>query len=289
MAHNNRLAADSFYFVAVPLPSSWWQGLDNAQLKAVNGDAGGTWSPAASLQIDNANLPLWTPGATPTGNMFAVWLTGPSTITIPGSVNDPISHGDSDYVQLGSGHAGSSRTIVTACSGGIDNSDGGGIISYYEPVAAMYCIQPGARFVMMLEVHHGATLASAVFSFYVTQSHVAGGPPANLPTFRIVAVEVATGIVTALGSGYGAVGTATYSPAPVSGAAWFTDMPGSSSPGPGTPHTFTYAIAPMTVIDTSRFIYMAEIVDESGANAKFGNVYTKVTVGFSGIQDLRPQ
>jgi len=56
MPASARIFPDTFYVNGVPIPSSYFQALDTAQSKALNGDAGGAYVPRTQIQIGGAGL-----------------------------------------------------------------------------------------------------------------------------------------------------------------------------------------------------------------------------------------
>ena len=266
MAHGVRLNPDSFYRDGVLLPQAWWRALDNAQQKSVNGEAGGTWNPASALVVQGAGM--WFAGHTA--------LASGSYLRTPNGSGARIEHGDSDYIQLKSGHSAATRTILTTCGGFRDTSAGDNAFRYGSSADAAFS-QVGSRCWVELRVHNGGTFTQAVLCYAVLRSH--SGVPQHLPFFRVVRVSLDGTLLplqsgTATGSGY--VTPAT----PGSGAAWYDS---------GNTKTLTSTIDADTVIDTSKYMYFAEIIDESGVNTVAGNGYFSVASTFNAIPDLRPQ
>ncbi len=273
MAHNTRIQIDTFYACAVVLPQEFWRSLDNAQVTLVNGDGGGTWAPAAAINILGAGL----------------WICSTSTSagTIINAVASGarITHGDNDYIQLQTGHTGAARSLVTAVSEGADVSGGTAVLTTItgnglstDAGLGNGTSRPGARVTIPLRVHDGATMTQVVFSFTVTNLHA--GVPVSLPLFRVYKVD-ASGNVTPLKSGTTiAAGFVMFNPTPANAGAWIVG---------GAVQNFTYTLDASVVIDRANFLYFAEIVDEAGANAKAGNNYETVSASFTLIPDLRPQ
>lgn len=129
------------------------------------------------------------------------------------------------------------------------------------------------RLKVPLAVHNGATISTVVFSFAVGAAHASA--PQNLPQFRLFAVDT-SGNVTTWQSG-SAGGYATF-PTPASGALWYAA---------GATQTYTYSLTGVPVVDTSKFTYFAEVIDESGTNSQAGNIFYSAAVTFIQIPDMR--
>ncbi len=70
MTHNARILGDVAYVNGSPIPASYFQALDAAQTKAINGDAGGDWTPLSPFGVGGAGM----------------WFCGPSTLSGGASV-----------------------------------------------------------------------------------------------------------------------------------------------------------------------------------------------------------
>lgn len=286
---NARLFPDGFYADGVTLPASLLQGLDGAQAAGLDGDAGnGTWSPSASIEIGGAGM--WACGP---------WtLSPPSTGTVQvvlsgGSVQ--LTHGDSDYITIASGHSMRARYLVTQCALGKDSS---GCPTYQSPLLYQGIIgptavmlpdvfdqslsntyrtgfpyRPGGRFIVPLRVHDGATLVSVTFNFQIS-SHSA--LPDVFPQFRVHKVDALSNLTplnsaTPNGSG-------------------FYEFPNPGSVGLYEASTsYVYGCDAGVVIDRSKYTYFVEIIDESGANAQGLNIFLSAVGRFTNIADMRPQ
>ena len=267
MSHNARIYPDGFYANGVPYPATAWQTLDTNITKLVH-EGGGTWSPAALITIGGAGM----------------WCAGPWTLSGGGSMQlsestSYLTHGDNDYIVLGAGHTGASRQIGGPFGTGRDLSNGtakflldapgtGGMLNY-----AGGAIAPGGRVTTRLYVHHSATFTEAVFYYRVSSAHL----PQNFPQFRVYRVD-ANGVATALSSAASLV-SGFLVPQYGTGAAYYSG--GSTS--------LIYVTDANTVIDTTRYSYFAEVIDESGTGALSGNTFTSVVMSFTNIPDMRPQ
>jgi hypothetical protein len=112
-----------------------------------------------------------------------------------------------------------------------------------------------------LRVHNGATFSSlAVFIQVATHT----GLPVTLPLLTVYALNIATGALTALGSG---------SPVASSTAAW---------------NATTSWSVPLTgvTVNTATAVYFAAITDEQGTNSIFGNIYSGLESQMSNITSM---
>lgn len=300
---NPRINSDLFYVDGVPIPASYFQTIDTRQTAGLDGDAGGgTWNPSSAIQVGGAGM--WACGP---------WTFAPpssSTVQVVLTSTHPLTHGDSDYILLGSGHALSQRFVQTELSLGKDASGcptlqtytqlgGGQTAAVMGPTAVMspipptnttgfttgsyglancpiatYPYRPGGRIVAPLSVHHGAQIGYVTFFFTISSAHSA--QPENLPQFRVHKVDI-TGKLTPLNS------TTT-------NGSGFLEMawPGSVA-SYKTTTSYTYTCDGGTVIDTSTYSYFVEVIDESGTNSTTGNIFTAADAFYTLIQDMRPQ
>lgn len=275
---NARFLQDSQYVNGSPLPATWWQELDTAQEQAIDGSAGGTWAPSAQLVIAGAGM----------------WFCGPTTHATASGVETTngsgkrVTHGDNDWIGM---YSVPDRASITACAQGRDASYGLGSSTprmAFE-VSASGLINPssntnyagGARFVLPLDVHHGAEALVVVLSFTVS---VHSGVPTNLPAMRVVQVDGAGNVtllnqtVVAASSNYVGNGFLTVASRPGSGSAWHDG---------GAVQSITYPMGD-TVIDTTQYCYFVEVLDESGSNCVSGNEYLSALATFA-VSDMRPQ
>ena len=184
--------------------------------------------------------------------------------------------GDNDYVQLSLSHTGRSRSIITPCAELIDVSGLSTQVNVQNAnaVTAVASTTGSPRLLLELRVHNGAGFSTIAFTFQiVTHSAV----PAVLPQFRVYQVD-ALGNVTPMKSSV--VGGYVPLPKPANPTAYHNS---------GATQTLTYVPDSTFIVDTSKYSYFAEIVDESGAGALLGNLWLAVTCNFSNIQDQQPQ
>jgi hypothetical protein len=281
MAHNPRQRPDAAWVIdGSPWATDEFTALDTALSKALNGDGGGVFTPAANIVIGGAGIRLIAVRHNWSG-------TGAGIQT---DVDHPIVHNDSDYVGFDSGHPLPTETRVTPALLGVAPtywSGGAGlgfcIVSQGSGLAVTAAANAGAKAWVPLRVHDGAELAGAVFTFSVPTA--AGGVPAFMPKFRIVAVDLQTGAVTPLltntQSGY-----LPFTPRPANGTAWHAG---------GAAQTFTYACDTFAdnvavLVDVSRYAYFGEIVDQvyPGGVVDQPLRYYDVACAFAEIADFRP-
>lgn len=300
---NARLNPDSFYVPAGIIPASYFQGLDGAQTAGLDGDAGGTWAPSGTIEIFNG-AGMWCAGT---------WTLSPPShgtvqVFLSNNTTSALTHGDSDYITLASGHSLSTRFLQTQISLGKDASGcptlqvytapgGGQAAGIMGPTAVMvpvpptssagsagygmancpiasYPYRPGGRIVAPLSVHNGSTIDNVTVFFTISSAHTA--EPDVLPQFRVHKVDIA-GNLTPLNS-------------TTPNGSGFLEMPWPGSVATYKTTTFfVYTCDLGVVIDTSTYSYFVEIIDESGTNAQAGNVFTSAEPFYYGITDMRPQ
>lgn len=283
---NARINPDTFYVNGTPIPASYFQAIDTAQFQAINGNDGGTWTPSSPLVIGGAGA--WACSAT--------WQLNVSpAIKTPLGSGVRITHGDSDWIWLGSGHAGASRNLRTSLALAADTSFSAGAASGLPTVTAHVVSHGaqtttsagasyagGARLAMPIRVHNGATLTEVDFYLIVGSSHL----PATFPAIRVVRVDTAGNAVPLCN---------TPSTTGFLGAGWLAFLWPNPPNAPsyyaaGVVQTSPYPVdASLQLVDTSRYAYVAQVIDEGGAGAAGGNIYFEVLAKFSSIPDLRPQ
>lgn len=245
-------------------PAADFIALDNGLASLLNGDGGGTWTPAFFIGILGDVHGIWFEGLTLLESGAECFTAGDQSIV----------HGDSDYELLGSGHSGATRTVRCSCLG--SQSVYGFSPGISDNSAQIQSVAVGARLVVPLRVHEGATLVSAVLTFQVGRNHTA--VPAFLPGFRVCQRDQSGNVTPLVASGGDANGF-VYPATPGSGSAWFDS---------NNPQTITYTCAAGIVIDRSQYTYFAEIVDESGVGSLNENLYNDILLTFDDITDTRP-
>lgn len=294
MAHNTRIFPDVIYVNGAPIPSSYFQALDTAQSKAVNGDAGGSWVPASAINIGGAGL--W---------FGARWsLSGGAQIRTPFDFGfgSRFTHGSDDWFQLESGHLHNSRNRVTPLGIAVDASMMATttalgpvpILSFMARASygafqdGQRCANYGARIIAPLAVHHLATFASCTLYMQVSVAHSgSASAPSSLPMMRVMAVD-ALGNVTILNTnaasaGWVGAGFVQYPPQ-ASGNFWYNG---------GLAQSLVYTIDAGTIVDTTKYSYFIEVIDENGdpstGNCFPGNYFLSAVSLMTSIADLRPQ
>lgn len=274
---NPRIFADTFYVGGVPIPSSYFQTVDTNQAAALNGDAGGSYTPTSPIAVNGAGF--WACGP---------WGFSSGAIKSPSGSGKRFILGDGDHFVLKAGHSGASRNITVSGDLAVDVSGGPSKMLMNAAtlgrrnwaVSALGSPASGGHLLYPLTVHDGATLTSVVFTFVVTATHV--GVPAQLPAFRLYAVTPA-GVVTVLSTiaAGNSSGFVVFNPTPANAAAWNN---GAAA------QTFTVNVdGGGTVVDTSQFLYFADVADEAGTNALYGNEYLTAKPTFTSIPDQRWQ
>jgi hypothetical protein len=283
---NPRILPDSAYVNGAILPTSYWSALDLAQYQGVRGDVGGTWNPATRMTIGGAGL----------------WLCGPTVVNTPGtpavltSVGNSLEHGDGDYIELSPqpSHIYENSIGAKGIDRSFDTVSGSLIAPRWAWVSNDTLVQSsgggsnyaqGARLVIPIDLHQGATLVSVTAYFQVSAGHTANpNPPASLPQLRVFQVDV-FGNVTQLATnaaltGWVGGGFVSYTPVPASGTLWYDS---------GTVLNWQWTADAGVVVDNSRYRYFAEVVDEQGASALSGNAYLALRIDQSNVPDMRPQ
>jgi hypothetical protein len=256
--------------------AGWFAAVDAAQYASINGDVGTTHAPAALITIQGAGVII----------QGATFSTAGLLLNTLGS-GSRITHGDDDYVNMGTVGEYGTQYLITNLSDGYDasflvaNSVGR---FYYDPLTGSFLnyasnttYAGGGRIVCPLEVRDQATFVSVTFYFEPASGHA--GVPVSLPTFRVIQVD-AFGNVTPLCSntlvaGWVGDGFVQFNPTPGSVGAWTA------------PQSFVYTIDGGITIDLTQFTYFVEINDESGADTVSGNYYHSARSEFQ-FFDVRP-
>lgn len=250
--------------------------IDQNSFVAVNGDAGGTWTPGADLSIAGAGMVAAAPWT----------VAGASAVLYAPTFGKGTAD---DAFGLAPAHPGRSWTLVqalAACHAVYPEQ----VFIVLGPGGLIQGLQtdtPGARWLSPLRVYGGATLETVSLRFIVAFTHTV--LPASLAQMRVIAVDALGGIFP-MGAGalfdnggFHAVSAAS------TAAAWNA----SSSP-----QTFTYVCSQNNVIDLAKFTYWLEIIEEVGPPATptlncfpaptttipaFGNVFVSATSFLDGI------
>lgn len=291
MTANARISPDTFYVDGGALPASYWITLDTRQYKALWGDQGATWSPTSGIQIGGAGL--WSLGRNGLGSSGVTFSAAPGAYT-PSTSGLRFVHGGNDEFTFST--SGTQAVDVSVGQSGVDRSFGSNSGTtanvprmFYESVKdgrkdylANSAYSGGGRFLMPISVHNGAALSLVTLNFLVGQSH--SSVPVSLPQMRVVKVD-AQGNVTPLAtnaslSGWRGAGFVMFTPTPGSGAAWYDS---------GNPQSIAYSCDAGIVVDTTKYRYFAQVIDESGSGALSGNEFISAVTSHTSIQDYRPQ
>lgn len=272
MSHHSRELSD-LDWDRKPLSNLVVRALDEKTKKNINGRDGGTWSNAAPITIGGAGVDLLGPTHV-SGASYAI-ATAPGKHIVHGRLDAE------DYITLAAGHAARGRQCVTSVapvSGdyGTTSQDGTVLTGDVRTRAT------GARFFAApLRVHHGGTLTTIELHWLVAGSRA--GVPAYRPRFRVVRVD-REGTIEVLrinpgdtdAEGFMQLGSA------VSAAAYVAS---------NGMQTFAYAITETAkaTVDTSRFVYLAEIIEESGSDALGLNSFCNIVATHVNIPNLGPQ
>lgn len=275
MAHLDRLYSDVEWLGKPTITGDDLSYIDENTKVAVNGDDGGPWAPASPIVIGGRGVVA-----------AAVWAFQDGRIRTPLNGGRRIVHGDNDVIELAPGnphrvHVPLSLLHIALTLGPpavrwilgadlIPSAPGGGSANR-DLVRAWFPLQFDA-------VHDGAVLKQAILRFVVTVSRGAN-PPEHLPRFRIVGVDLDGGVTNLRTANVDPSGYQIFAPAPVSGAAWYNG---------GAPQSFAVAIDSGTVIDTERYAYFLDVINERGANSSSGNKFLSLACEFEAA-DLRPQ
>jgi hypothetical protein len=115
----------------------------------------------------------------------------------------------------------------------------------------------GARFWTPIRVHDTSTIQYVRLSFRVTKPRAAEPAPEFATRFRVVRVD-ANGVIEALRAHDSTTDHEGFqSPRPVDGTAWYAT---------GVTQTMDYTPTRFADVDVAKYIYLAEIIEEDGAN-----------------------
>jgi hypothetical protein len=216
MAHNQRFNPDAFYKNGTVLPASYAQQLDTAQFKAINADAGGTWSPTSPVYLGGAGLAIAGPSS----------LAGGASIQTLAGSGDRIVCGANDTPLGVPGHVLGSRSITTsinACARTMGVTRGFGSFGRVnvgnQNRPQLSASQTGKRILCPLRVHHGAMLTSVFLNVTITPHTQI---PASLPQWRVYTMDT-SGNIAPLNTNPALVragGWLSFSPAPATAATY---------------------------------------------------------------------
>lgn len=290
---NARILSDVYYVNGAPIPASYFSALDTAQMQAMNGDHWGIYSPSSLITIGGEGM--WACAAyTPNQSGF-IFTCAPAIQNVLYS-GTRITHGDSDWIELESGHSAASRELRTSLGPALDasfatpeepsNGQPGTNYSNLSHGSRVIGVSSGylggGRLIMPLRVHDQATVDVVDVNWFCGNAH-GGGLPAHFPKARVLRIDMlgnavplctVTTTIGWLGNGWVAISNASNTTAYYSGGAIQGGI---------------YPADPGTVIDTSQYSYVVEIEDESGTGAEPGNIFVEAVAILIDIPDLRPQ
>lgn len=267
MAHLLRILTDAMIRRRLVLSGQNLADIDQNTKKSINGDDGGTWSPAASIDIGGAGAIVAGP-----------WVMTGAGVACTTSTGKPIlfAKGDAgDYFGIDPANSGASPSIFFS------------FIRHYSSItnAAGWStsgILPNAidaRFYTPLPVYSGAgQVDSVVVNFVVGHTHAS--VPQYLPRMRVIAVSASGDVIPLrrVDATTDPDGFQFFSPAPASGAAWYNG---------GAAQTWTYTCNVVLPVDSSSYRYFIEFIEEAGTGAwggsTVGNTYISATVSFSNV------
>lgn len=258
-----------------PLAFAKIRALDENTKKLLNGDEGGSWSPSSPIVIGGAGLRILGRGA----------ITGPGlagALGVIASPSAPVRHGRleaDDYIWFTEVRTYTVSALVMAAAG--DHA----LVMQNVSVGGAETRAHSSRWLSSLRVHDGATLSKVRCAWIVTENH--SNVPEARPKMRVVRVS------------------ATGQPEPLRFGA-DTDSEGfifmgsaasaSAYNASNDPQVAEYEInvSQRATIDTSRFRYYAEFIEESGAGAftegtSNGNHYYALTAVHTNVRHMGPQ
>lgn len=246
-----------------------WASLDGKVFASVNGDKGGSWAPSSVLEI--------------IGDIAAGYLnlTGPLQVAYGGSFKTTTGarfkiEGSTAWPKFAVGHSKRSRNILNTClrykareMAYWKQILGVGTDAPFTGIQSPFCSYqaPGGTifspsFHLPLRVHDAGTFSKATFYFRVMTSRTK--KPVVLPKFRIIRTDIDGTIVPLKSTASGADSLGYISPPAVtSGAEWYND---------GALQSLVYTCDQNNVIDTSQYLYWAEVQEEVGASTPVGPV-----------------
>lgn len=262
MTHNVRTHVDATWTTGnYVLLASDWQDLNRKVFSSINGDKGGCWAPGATITL--------------TGSVGGhLQVTGPMLVAYGGSLRtfngSRFKILGSAWPQLAPKHVGQSREILHALFGfqtrdrlfwkHVMGMSGTG--SKVSGIQAPFCSYqaPGGliyapSFYIPLRVHDGSRITSATVRFRVPFPRAK--KPVVMPKLRIIRVSP-DGTTVALKSIAGGADADGYASPAVSesGDAWYNA---------GQPQGYRYTCDQNHVVDSSEYLYYAQVIEECGA------------------------
>lgn len=252
MAHFTRVHTDlEWTAVGYVTVASDWTGLGTNLFKAINGDKGGVWSPAAQIVINTGGLRVYGPTVVNYGGKLKT--TSGSRFVLA----------TNDWPKLGASHVGRTRVLLTPLLRRQSNPKYHWTpsLTYPGSIQSIACTVQGPegleqpKMAIPLRVHNGGTLSTVKLKFRVNGTRKT--VPLATPRLRIVRSDVDGNLVPLMSTAGGA-DTNGYLPfpTPASAAAYVAD---------NAVQTFTYTCDQNNVVDTSLYMYYAELIEEVGA------------------------
>lgn len=275
MAHFTRTLSDGTWINGYTPTGANLDSLDGKTVKAINGDGGGSWSPATPIAIGGAGVKMV--GAT----------LGMNAGNVLPAAGKKIRFGNSDYFKKSY-----AVSHMVALSDAIHQQDyrGQWRISTLLTDSGLQSMQAGVKLRQQIRVHDGAALYLARFYYRIYATHVS--IPSQLPQFRVFRVGM-TGVEEPMGSGAG-IGPAGW--VTLTTPANVTAYNAGAGGGGSAVQSFDYTVNANNVIDVSKYRYYVEIIEESGSGAwttigggAQGNDFSHVLMGSTSITDMRFQ
>jgi hypothetical protein len=240
------------------------ESLDAAHTGLVDGVEGGTWAPASAIVLDGTGFAL-------SGPLEVIGEGAVLEITADGGTGSVIQLEDDDWPELGPGHSGRTRSILTPCGVGqvlrpLDSTtapvdlpfarDDGAIQFLAHSFDAGSGAVSEMRAIIPLRVHDGATLDAVTLRFSVAAAHAAVAP-VTMPKARVIRQAIADGTVIAMTSVAGGADASGFVAVPsvTSGSAWYAG---------GAKQTLAIACDQHNVIDIETYAYFVELLEEQG-------------------------
>lgn len=270
MAHLVRILTDAALKRGLVVTGQNLADIDQNTVLGINGDGGGTWSPAAAVEINGAKIPNGGPCVTVAGP----WTISGAGVTVTTASNKFITFakGDAtDYFGFAVAHPNAAPSVFVDFQGG----DSSLAHQVFWLTAGLIAIAPGARFFTPLPVYVGAPkIDSVTVDFNVSSTHA--NVPQTLPRMRVIAVA-ADGTVTPLRAPDATTDTDGFQafPTPASGAAWYAL---------GVLQSWVYTCNVALPVDDAH-LYFVEFIEESGANSwtVSGTNFRSATVAYSNV------
>lgn len=229
-----------------------WQSLADKVFKTVNGDKGGTWAPSSPIVVNSSGMLV---------SSQAVINFGGKLKTTSGA---RFVLGNGEYPKLSTSHVGRTRTIrqsLLDCQSS-PRYHWGSAADYIGSIQTIACTivtssgleQP--KCAIPLRVHDGARMTSATLIFRIPTERTQ--IPKAMPRMRFIRVDK-DGRIESLQSATQGTDVDGYSSQPLvkSGGEWFNN---------GEAQSWTVQFDQNHTIDTSLYMYYAQIIEEVGTD-----------------------